>query len=109
MDNLNIPMEQVGEFCRRWKISELALFGSVLREDFTADSDIDMLVSFAAESDWSLFDHLQMQQELAKLLQRDVDLISKRALDRSGNWLRKQEILHTTQVIYSGEEYAPQG
>jgi predicted nucleotidyltransferase len=97
-------MDAITQFCQRWKIRELALFGSVLRPDFRPDSDVDVLVTFADEADWGLLAHLQMQQELATLLQRPIDLISKRALEQSPNWLRRAAILHTAQVIISTDE-----
>ncbi len=87
-------------FADRWKISELALFGSVLRDDFRPDSDIDLLVTFSPDADWSLFDHVQMQQELANILERQVDLVSKRAIERSHNCIRRRKILETAKIIY---------
>jgi predicted nucleotidyltransferase len=72
-----------------------------LRDDYSSESDIDMLVTFAAGAQWGLFEHAQMQQELAALLQRKVDLVSKRALQRSQNWLRRQEILDSAQVLFA--------
>lgn len=98
--NTIIPKNQIADFCRRWHISELALFGSALRDDFGPDSDLDILVTFAAEADWSLLDHLRMEQELASLLNREVDLFSKRAVEQSHNWIRRQEILNTAEVVY---------
>ena len=95
---------EIAEFCHRWKIRELALFGSALRDDFRPDSDLDFLVSFAADADWGLLDHIQMEQELQMLLQRDVDLVSRRALERSQNWLRRQEILSTARTLFSEQE-----
>jgi predicted nucleotidyltransferase len=97
-------MDKIAKFCQRWKIRELALFGSALRDDFGPDSDLDILVTFDADAEWGLFDHIKMQQELQALLQRNVDLISKRALARSQNWLRRQEILNTAQVLFSEQE-----
>ena len=88
------------DFCRRWRISELALFGSVLRDDFDPDSDLDILVMFAPEADWSLLDHVRMEQELEGLLGRKIDLLSKRAVAQSHNWIRRQEILNTAEVVY---------
>lgn len=96
-----LPEQAIQAFCDRWKITELALFGSILRDDFRPNSDIDILVTFSPEADWSLLDHATMQQELASLLNRDVDLVSKRAIERSHNWIRRQEILTTAQVIYA--------
>jgi predicted nucleotidyltransferase len=99
-----IPLDEIAGFCQRWKIRELALFGSALRDDFGPDSDLDILVTFATGADWGMLDHVQMQQELQALLQRNIDLISKRALERSRNWLRRQEILSTAQVLFSEQE-----
>ena len=101
---LSLPRDAIQHFCRRWKISELALFGSVLRTDFRPDSDVDMLVTFTGDADWGLLAHVQMQQELAALLQRPIDLISKRALERSANWVRREAILNTAQVIVTADE-----
>ena len=101
-----IPKNQIVEFCHRWKISELALFGSALRDDFTPNSDLDFLVTFAADAEWGLFDHVAMQRELQALLHRSIDLISKRAVERSQNWLRRQEILNTALILFSEPEAA---
>lgn len=98
---LPIPAREVADFCQRWKVLELAVFGSALRVDFNPSSDIDLLISFASDADWSLLDHVQMQQELQVLFNREVDLISRRALERSPNWLRRQEILGTAEIIFS--------
>ena len=98
---INISKKQIADFCQRWLIREFCLFGSVLREDFHPNSDLDILVAFAPEADWSLFDHLQMEQELAKLLGRKIDLFSKRAIAENHNWMRRMEILNTAQVIYA--------
>lgn len=99
-----IPATEIREFCRRWRISALAVFGSVLRHDFRPDSDVDILVDFAADADWGLLDHVRMQQELQGLLKRPVDLVTKRAVQRSPNWLRRGEILKTARVVYSEGE-----
>ena len=98
--NIDLPKEQIADFCRRWQITELALFGSVLRGDFDPDSDLDVLVTFASGADWSLLDHLRMEQELTELLGRKIDLLSKRAVEQSHNWIRRLEILNTAQVVY---------
>jgi predicted nucleotidyltransferase len=92
--------EQIADFCRRWKITEFALFGSVLRDDFGPNSDVDVLVTFALDADWSLFDHLEIEEELSALLGRTVDLVSRRAIEQSHNWIRRKEILTTAEPIY---------
>ncbi len=95
-----ISQEALGEFCRRWDIIELALFGSAIREDFEPASDVDILVTFSPEADWGLLDHVQMEMELADLLGRDVDLLTRRAVERSQNPLRRREILETARAIF---------
>ncbi len=89
--------EEIKEFCQRWKIQELSLFGSVLRNDFGADSDVDFLVSFGANSNWTLFDFAQMEEELAEIIGQPIDLVSKRAIEQSPNWKRKARILNSAQ------------
>jgi predicted nucleotidyltransferase len=101
MDKLTAKPEQIVEFCQRWKVTELALFGSALRDDFGPDSDIDLLVTFGSDADWSLLDHIRMQDELAALLNRPVDLVSRRAIERSLNPLRRREILGNTRTVYA--------
>ena len=98
--NISLPQDKIVDFCRRWKINELALFGSVLRSDFGPDSDLDVLVTFAPDADWSLFDHVRMQEELNHLLNRKIDLLSRRAVEQSHNEPRRREILNTAQVVY---------
>jgi predicted nucleotidyltransferase len=104
-----LPMDEIAEFCRRWKIQEMAVFGSVLRADFDAESDIDVIVTFDDDAEWSLLDHIRMQQELQAILQRDVDLVTRRAVERSQNWIRRKEILSTAYIIYSGNKVASDG
>lgn len=99
-----INSKQMRVFCQHWKIQELALFGSVLRDDFGPDSDIDLLVSFDHDADWSLLEHVQMQLELQEMLGRNVDLVSKRALKQSENWIRREEILQTASPIFISDE-----
>jgi len=98
---INLPREELAAFCRRWKISDVALFGSVLRDDFRPDSDIDVLVTFDTAADWGLLDHAAMQEELASLLGRDVDLVSRRAVDASENWIRRRAILGSAETVYA--------
>jgi predicted nucleotidyltransferase len=98
---ISIPNEKIKEFCRRWKISELALFGSVLREDFSPDSDIDLLVRFFPEANYGLFDLVRMQDELKKIFGREVDLVEWTAIAQSRNYIRRKEILGTLEAIYA--------
>ena len=104
MTTIALPQEALAEFCQRWKIRELALFGSALRADFRPESDIDLLVTFDGDAPWGLLAHIQMQNELESILQRPVDLISRRALEDSPNWLRRQAILDTAHILYTCDE-----
>ena len=98
--NIVLPQKEIADYCRRWQISEFALFGSVLRDDFGPDSDLDILVTFKPGADWSLFDHLRMEEELSHLFNRKIDLLSRRAVEHSHNKPRRQEILNGAQVVY---------
>ncbi len=98
MSRIPIDKKKLSDFCQRWKITEFSLFGSVLREDFRADSDIDVLVSFQPEAPWSLFDIAQMQIELEEMFGRPVDLVEKEGLR---NPYRREAILNSAQVVYA--------
>jgi uncharacterized protein len=95
---IRLPLDQIEAFCTKWKIREFALFGSVLRDDFRPDSDIDVLVSFRPGQPWSLWDLLDMEEQLGTMLGRPVDLIEKEALR---NPYRRHEILTTRRVVYA--------
>jgi hypothetical protein len=96
---IRIPRAKIAEFCKRWNVSEFALFGSVLRPDFSPKSDVDVLVSFSPEARITLFDMARMQAELRSIFRRDVDLISRRGLEHSRNYLRRKNILNSARVI----------
>ncbi|MDJ1173864.1 nucleotidyltransferase family protein [Roseofilum capinflatum] len=98
--NLEISLEAIADFCQRWQIVELSVFGSILRDDFNSNSDIDFLFTLSPDAHWGLFKLLEMQQELEKLVCRPVDFVSKRAIERSENWLRREEILGNAEIIY---------
>jgi len=93
-------MDQIAEFCGRWKIRELALFGSFLRDDFQPESDIDFLYTFCHTVGWTLFDLVTMEQELEELLGRPVDLVDRKSIEASENWIRRKAILGTAERIY---------
>lgn len=88
-------------WCHRWQVAELAFFGSVLREDFRPDSDVDVLIRFSDASQWSLLDHIAMEEELATFFGRKVDLVSRRAVEASRNHIRRHHILDSAQVVYA--------
>ena len=97
---IDIDRDRLAEYCRRWKIVELSLFGSVLRDDFGPGSDVDMLVTFAPEADWSVLDHVSMEEEVSVILGRKVDLVSRRAVEGSANPLKRRAILDSAQPYY---------
>jgi uncharacterized protein len=97
---LNIPPETLTAFCQRWHISELALFGSILRDDFHPHSDIDLLVTYHPHAKRGLLEKMHMQAEFEALCHRKTDLVSKKAIQQSQNWLRRQNILDSAEVIY---------
>ena len=92
--------QKVKDFCTKWKISEFALFGSVLREDFRPDSDIDVLVTFAPDGEWSIFDLVEMEDELKIIFDRDVDLVLRPSIERSKNIYRRDHILNSARTVY---------
>jgi predicted nucleotidyltransferase len=97
-DRVPVQPEQLDAFCRKHNIREMALFGSVLRDDFTSASDIDLLVSFSPTADHSLLDHVNMEHELAALLGRKVDLVEKEAVE---NPFVRQQIHSNLALIYA--------
>ena len=99
---LRIPIdpEKLREFCRKWSITELAVFGSVLRDDFRPDSDVDFLATFAPASRSSLLCREEMQEELANIVGRPVDIVSRRGIEMSENPWRRREILSTAETLY---------
>ncbi len=101
-----IGAPKLAAFCKKWKVVEFSVFGSATRDDFSPQSDIDVLAAFAPQSDWGLFEHLQMKQELKQLFGREVDLITRRALEQSRNSLLRAEILNTAKLLYSDTEKA---
>lgn len=99
-NRLGIAPERLADFCQRWQVAELSLFGSVLRDDFGPTSDIDVLITYLPTAKRGLFEKIHMKGELETLLHRKVDLISKKAIEQSRNWLRRRNILSTAEVIY---------
>ena len=95
---ITFPPEKIEAFCRKWKIKGLALFGSVLREDFRPDSDIDVLVSFEPGGGIDFDNRVEMQDELAEIFGRGVDLVEKEAVR---NPFRRHNILTTREVVYA--------
>ena len=99
--NIDLPKDKIAEFCKKWKIREFSIFGSVLREDFQPDSDVDVLVDFEPDSGHTLFDMVDMIDELKNIFGRDVDLLTRKAVERSRNYIRRKEILSSAEVVYA--------
>ena len=95
---LEMPLAAINDFCQRWKIKEFSVFGSVLREDFGPQSDIDVLLSFLEGEKWGLFEFVDMQEELKMIFGREVDIVEKEGIR---NPFRRREILRTHEVIYA--------
>jgi predicted nucleotidyltransferase len=93
-----LPRKKIEEFCKRWSITEFSVFGSVLRDDFRPDSDIDVLVTIDPKARIGLFELIDMKLELEKMFKRPVDLVEKEGLR---NPYRRQEILRTAEVVYA--------
>ena len=96
-----LDVEEIAQFCRARGIRRLALFGSVLRDDFRPDSDVDVLVTFSQDSDWGVEHLLDMKEELEALFGRAVDLIEKRLIEESRNYIRRKHILSHMEAVYA--------
>ena len=96
-----IPQEEVAAFCQRWRIVELALFGSVLRDDFGPESDVDVLIRFHPEVQHGLLDMARMRRELSRILGREANLVERTVVERSRNYIRRRSILQTAEVVYA--------
>lgn len=97
--NVEVSREKIEAFCRKWKVREFSLFGSVLRDDFRPDSDVDVLLSFEPGSGMTFDNFLDIRDELSAMFGgREVDVIEKRLLR---NPYRRHEILTTREVVYA--------
>ncbi len=93
----------IEDFCKEWKLKEFSVFGSVLSGDFTPESDIDIMIDFAVDSGISLLNMAKMKSELEKICKRKVDLLTRRGIESSPNYIRRQAILDSVEVIYEAE------
>lgn len=94
---LALPLEAIVAFCQRYQVQELALFGSAVGDDFTAASDVDLLVEFEPEAQVGFLTLSRMQRELSALLQREVDLVPKKGLKP----LIRRSVLDSAKVLYA--------
>jgi uncharacterized protein len=101
LNNIELPMPDIEQFCQKWNVTEFALFGSVLRDDFRPESsDIDVMVQFHPEAKPTFWGLDQMEEELEGLFGREVDVITRFSIEKSRNYLRRHEILSSARVIY---------
>lgn len=98
--SIEIYMKKIAEFCQKWQVTEFALFGSILRDDFRPDSDIDVMVQFHPDAHPTFSTLDLMETELKTIFHREVDLITRQGIEASRNYLRRREILSSAQVIY---------
>jgi len=92
----------IRDFCRKWKVKRLSVFGSILRDDFRADSDVDFLADYDDDADWGIFDHLDMEEELGQIVGRKVDLLTLYAVETDPNWLFRKAVLSSAEAVYVG-------
>lgn len=97
---IEIPRQRIEEFCHKWRITELSLFGSVLRDDFRPDSDVDVLVTFSPDAHWRYYHILDMKDELKEIFGREVDVVEKRLVEKSENYVRRKHILSNLETVY---------
>ena len=98
---LGVSTSDIAAFCDRWGVAELAVFGSVLRDDFGPESDVDVLVRFKAGRTVGLFEADRMRRELAEIFAREVDLMTRAAIEGSRNYIRRKRILESVRVIHA--------
>lgn len=99
--NIDLPLEGIRSFCKRWGVRELALFGSVLRGDFRDDSDVDVLLTFGSGGGITFENYPVMRDELSSVFGRPVDLVDRRAVERSENYIRRRQILQSAEPVYA--------
>ncbi|MCB9357519.1 MAG: nucleotidyltransferase domain-containing protein [Calditrichaeota bacterium] len=97
---IELDQEKIKAFCSKWQIVELSLFGSVLTDDFRPDSDVDVMVTFAAGARWKLWDVDEAERELAEMIGRPVDLVERVSVEKSRNYIRRNHILDHARRIY---------
>ena len=98
---IDIPEAQLAAYCEKWRIHKLELFGSVLRDDFGPDSDVDVLATFDSDASLSLFDLVDAEFQLQEIFGRPVDLLDRTSVERSENWIRRRRILESATMIYA--------
>lgn len=97
---IKVPKEKISAFCQRNHIRGLAFFGSVLRNDFRSDSDVDVLVEFEPGQDLSLMELVAMENELSEILGRKADMVERQAVEQSENYIRRRYVLQSVEKVY---------
>ena len=97
---ISFDRKAIADFCRRHGIKEFSIFGSVLRDDFTADSDVDVLIAFLPDAPRRLMNLLEIEEELQEMLGRRVDVVERRVIEQSRNYLRRAQILGSAEPVY---------
>ena len=110
MANSGIPRipldkDRIKAFCEKWLVTEFSLFGSVLTEEFRAGSDVDVLVSFDPRAAWTLFHLVDMENELRTIFGRNVDLVLRKTVERSDNYIRRKSILGSARTFYEAGRF----
>ncbi|MDP2897266.1 MAG: nucleotidyltransferase family protein [bacterium] len=98
---IRLPKKEIVDFCEKWGVREFSLFGSVLRDDCRPDSDVDVLVDFKPGLARTLFDLVSMTDELKAIFGREVDLLTRKAVEKSENYIRRKAILSSLEVVYA--------
>jgi len=98
---IKIPYEDIQAFCQQWQITEFALFGSIVTDTFQEESDVDVLIRFDETVRISLFQMVELSEELEEIFGRKVDVLTRRSIEQSDNFIRKENILQSMQVIYA--------
>ena len=99
-EQISLDREKIRVFCQKWKIVEFSLFGSVLTEEFRPDSDVDVLVRFSDDAPWTIFDMVDLEKELAQIVRREVDVVTRPALERTKNYILRRNILSNLRTYY---------
>jgi len=97
---IQVPKAKVAEFCRKNHIRSLAFFGSVLRDDFRLDSDVDILVEFEQGHEPDLMEMVALENELSEILGRKADMVERKAVEKSENYIRRRHVLQSTEAVY---------
>jgi predicted nucleotidyltransferase len=98
--HLEVDERALASLCRKWKIAKLEAFGSVLRDDFRPESDVDLLVSYEDGSRKRFDDQLSAVEDFQKLFGREVELVPRKRIEASENYIRRHAILTTAKVVY---------